>query len=69
MFGRISNFEMLFPNDLEFSGVSVVGNIAGRITDNKRWPNIAGLKKGPYTKEHYKPKTHFTNMTYLHSNS
>ena len=48
MIGRISNFEMLFPNDLEFSGVSVVGYIAGRITDNKRWPNIAGLKKSPY---------------------
>ena len=48
MFGRISNFEMLFPNDLEFTGVSVVGYIAGRITDNKRWPNIAGLEKSPY---------------------
>ena len=48
MLGRISNFEMLFPNDLEFSGVSVVGYISGRITDNKRWPNIAGLEKSPY---------------------
>ena len=49
MFGRISNFEMLFPNDLEFTGVSVVGDVARRITDNERWPNIAGLKKGSYT--------------------
>lgn len=69
MLGRISNLKMLFPNDLEFSGVSVVGYITGRITDNKRRPNIAGLEKSPYAKEHNKPKTHFTNMTYLHSNS
>lgn len=69
MFGRISHLKVLFPNDLEFTGVPVIRNIARRITDNKRWPNVAGLKKDSYTKEHYKPKTHFTNMTYLHSNS
>lgn len=69
MFGRISNFEMLFPNDLEFSGVPVIRNIAGRVTNNKRWPNIAGLEDSPFTQEQYEPKTHFTNMTYLHSNS
>ena len=48
MLGRISNFEMIFPNNLEFSGVSVVGDVSGRITDNKRRPNIAGLEKSPY---------------------
>lgn len=48
MFGRISNLEVFFPNDLKFSGVSVVGYIPGRITDNKRRPNIAGLEKSPY---------------------
>lgn len=69
MLGRISNFEVLFPNDLEFSGVPVIRNIAGRITNNKRWPNIAGLKKGSCAQEQDKSKTHFTIMTFLHNNS
>lgn len=49
MLGRISNLKVLFPNDLEFTGVPIVGYISGGITDNKRWPNIAGLDKSPYT--------------------
>lgn len=37
---RVPDLQMIFPNELQFSGITVVLKIPATIADNKTWPLI-----------------------------